>query len=50
MATLIAPKHTSAVEDAEKLQKACKGNLNLSISAIHSCFCFSFLQSSLLKV
>ncbi|XP_012455638.1 annexin-like protein RJ4 isoform X2 [Gossypium raimondii] len=25
MATLIAPEHTSAVEDAEKLQKACKG-------------------------
>ncbi|GMI80317.1 ANNEXIN 8, annexin 8 [Hibiscus trionum] len=25
MATLIAPDHTSAVEDAEKLHKACKG-------------------------
>lgn len=30
MATLIAPDHPSAVEDAEALQKACKGNLNFT--------------------
>jgi hypothetical protein len=41
MATLIVPEHFSHVEDAEALQKACKGNLsNIYIHAfLHIVIC-----------